>query len=153
MLRYIDYGLSYMEVPGEASICIYITCCPNRCPDCHYPELQSRDSGELLRENIEIILAFYRPIASCVCFLGEGETGEAERKELVDLADKAHRLGLKCCPYSGRDTVIEDWMHVFDYVKIGSYRKDRGPIISPNTNQRMYEKTSTGYMDITREFW
>ena len=153
MLRYIDFGLSHMEVPGEASTCIYIAGCPNRCPDCHYPELQSRDSGEPLRENIEIILAFYGSIASCVCFLGEGEAGEAERNELVDYAEKAHGLGLKCCLYSGRDTVIEDWMHMFDYVKLGSYRKECGPINLSATNQRMYKKTSTGFVDITRKFW
>ena len=153
MLRYIDFGLSHMEIPGEASICIYITGCPNRCPDCHYPELQSKDSSELLGENLDTILAFYNPIASCVCFLGEGEAGDAEQSELINYAEKAHERGLKCCLYSGRDTVIEGWMHVFDYVKLGSYRKDCGPISSSTTNQRMYKKVSKGYMDITREFW
>lgn len=153
MLRYFDFGLSHMEVPGEASICIYITGCPNQCPDCHYPELQSKDTGELLNENIEIILSFYSHIASCVCFLGEGEAGDTERNELLNYAEKAHGRGLKCCLYSGRDIVIEGWMRVFDYVKIGSYKKGRGPISSPTTNQRMYKNTSAGFVDMTSEFW
>lgn len=153
MLRYIDFGLSHMEVPGEASICIYITGCPNRCPECHYRVLQLQDSGELLGKNLDTILAFYSPIASCVCFLGEGTAGDADRDELIDYAEKVHDLKLKCCLYSGRDTEIEDWMQVFDYVKVGRYRKDCGPISSPNTNQRMYKKTNEGYTDMTTEFW
>lgn len=106
MLRYIDFGLSYMEVPGEASICIYITGCPNQCPDCHYPELQSKDTGELLNENIEIILSFYSHIASCVCFLGEGEAGDTERNELLNYTEKAHGRGLKC------------WLALRDEIKV-----------------------------------
>lgn len=68
MLRFSDYCLSHAEVPEEASICIYITCCPNHCKDCHYPELQQPDFGELLGERIDTIYDFYGPLASCVCF-------------------------------------------------------------------------------------
>ena len=153
MLRYIDFGLSHMEVPGEASICIYITGCPNCCPDCHYPELQLQDFGEPLEENIDTIIAFYKPVATCVCFLGEGKAEVYERHELMNYAQKAHDIGLKCCLYSGRDTDIESWMQVFDFIKVGRYRKDRGPISSPYTNQRMYMNGESGYVDITREFW
>ena len=153
MLRFADFCLSHMEIPGETSICIYITGCTNRCKDCHYPDLQSPAYGEPLSDRISLIYDLYGSMATCVCFLGEGGSTEAERTELSCYADMAHGRGLKCCLYSGRDKEIEEWMNVFDYVKTGSFQPDKGPLTSPKTNQRMYRKTSAGYADITNVFW
>ncbi len=56
--------------------------------------------------------------------------------------------------YSGRDTVIEKWMHIFDYIKLGSYREELGTLDSVTTNQRMYRKNShNNYEDITHLSW
>ena len=50
----------------------------------------------------------------------------------------------------------------FDYIKIGSYKKELGPLTSETTNQRMYkvegvhhEDGSFSYdlVDITKKFW
>ena len=72
MLYYTEVCLSPYEVPGEQSICIYISGCLNRCKNCHYPELQYPDYGDVLSKRMSDIVALYHSQASCVCFLGEG---------------------------------------------------------------------------------
>ena len=152
MLKYLEFGLSHLEVPGERSISIYISGCDNHCPNCHYPELQSPDEGLPLKKHISDIIELYRSQASCVCFLGEGANTEEDREELVNHAVAAGRAGLKTCLYSGRDTLIEPWMQVFDYIKLGSYKEQFGPLSSPKTNQRMFMKCESEYIDITHWF-
>ena len=156
MLRYTEFGLSHLEVPGERALCIYLSGCANRCENCHCPELQLPDNGILLRPNIRNIVDLYRSQASCVCFLGEGSNSDQDRAELVYCAKYARSTGLKTCLYSGRDTEIEAWMDVFDYIKLGSYREEFGPLSLPMTNQRMYQRADVGdvgYIDITAQFW
>ena len=44
----------------------------------------------------------------------------------------------------------------FDYIKIGPYIPNRGPLNNPNTNQRMYKIDHEFYhnfVDITNKFW
>ena len=153
MLHYTEFCLSPYEVPGEQSICIYISGCPNRCKNCHYPELQMNDYGELLCTNFSDILELYSCQATCVCFLGEGKGSQKEKNELITYAEYVHDIGLKACLYSGRDVSIEAWMHVFDYVKSGSYHEELGALDSPTTNQRFYRKNTNGnYENITDIF-
>ena len=151
MLKYSEIGLSHREVPGEISVCIYITGCPNRCIDCHYPELQS-DQGIPLNKYYEGILNLYGRYATCVCFLGEGNGSQKDREELLQYLHTAKQYGFKCCLYSGRDTEIEEWMRLFDYVKTGSYQKTNGPLSNSDTNQRMYRITGHEITDITSAF-
>lgn len=153
MLRYTEFGMSHQEVPGESSICIYISGCPNGCEDCHYPELQSTSSGMPLREYIDDIIGLYRNQASCVCFMGEGDCSDESCRELCDYAILAAAFGLKTCLYSGRDVDIEDWMKVFDFVKVGSYKKEKGSLYDRGTNQRMLKKDKDYFRDVTYLFW
>ena len=90
---------------------------------------------------------------SCVCFLGEGKCSEYEKDEFKKYCQIAHSRNLKTCLYSGRDTAIEDWMHCFDYIKLGSYKEEFGALDSPTTNQKMYMKTNGIYENITFKFW
>ena len=153
MLRYLEVALSHREIPGEASLCIYISGCPNRCPDCHYPELQEADVGDPLGKYFANILDLYRSQATCVCFMGEGAAGEHELSELQHLSEFAKVEGFKTGLYSGRDVVLENWMYGFDYVKLGSYQKHLGALDQPTTNQRIYKRTAQGFADITSVFW
>ena len=151
MLYYCETALSNLEVPGETSICIYISGCTMRCPECHYPELQRKDYGEPLSLYLNDILDAYQDMASCLCVLGEGQ--QSDRMELEAVACRGKERGLRTCLYSGRDTDIEPWMSRYDYVKTGSYRKELGALDRKTTNQRMYKKTQAGYIDITELFW
>ena len=40
--------------------------------------------------------------------------------------------------YSGREYVEDEIYALFDYVKVGPYRPDCGPLNSTTTNQRLY---------------
>ena len=153
MLRYLEFGISHQEVPGETSICIYITGCNNRCDNCHYPELQVPTSGLILRDHINDIIDLYGSQASCVCFLGEGEDTRESREELKQYAMMVRNQNLKCCLYCGRDIMPEEWMKVFDYVKTGSYIGKYGDIRSNTTNQRFYVKRNDTFVDETFLFW
>ena len=82
MLRYTEFGLSHQEVPNESAICIYISGCPNRCRNCHYPELQEWLNGDPLRSQLSNIIDFYYSQATCVCFLGEGDCSQESKNEL-----------------------------------------------------------------------
>lgn len=153
MLHYVEFGLSHMEVPDEVALCIYISGCPNRCVNCHYQELQQVDAGELLAIYFEQILDLYHDYTTCVCFMGEGDGSEESKAELLFYVKECGKHGYRTCLYSGRDTIIEDWMKKFDYVKVGSYREIFGPLTSKTTNQRMWMKEADTYIDITERFW
>jgi Pyruvate-formate lyase-activating enzyme len=153
MLYYSEFCLSHLEVPGESSLCIYISGCINNCRHCHYPELQQVHFGEKLAAYFIDIVDLYFSQSTCVCFLGEGGSTSEDRAELVSYARYVHATGLKTCLYSGRDTDLEDWMAVFDYIKVGSYREELGPLNSRTTNQKFYERMEDGtYKDITFGF-
>lgn len=72
---------------------------------------------------------------TCLCFLGEGSA--CDQHELLHYVEYAHAKNVKSCLYTGKEQ-LEDWMHNFDYVKIGKYLPQRGPLWSETTNQRMY---------------
>lgn len=154
VLHYIEFGLTHMEVPGEVTLCIYISGCPNKCANCHYVELQQVDAGELLASYFSQILDLYHEYFSCVCFMGEGDASVDSRNELLSYVQESHKRGYRCCLYSGRDTVIEEWMKQFDYVKLGSYREECGPLTKKTTNQRIWmRKSDNVFEDITYQFW
>ena len=153
MLYYTEFGLSHAEVPGESSLCIYLSGCKNRCDHCHYPALQRPDYGDPLLCFFPNIVDLYLTQTSCVCFLGEGDNTEAEKREFTICVQYAHHAGLKTCLYSGRDVSIEPWMAIFDYVKVGSFQEKLGPLENPSTNQRMYQNIKGRYVDITSAFW
>ena len=154
MLRYAEFCLSPFEVPREQSICIYISGCINRCKNCHYPDLQRTDYGESLCENFSDIIDIYSGQATCVCFLGEGGGLPEEKQEFVACTNYARIKNIKTALYSGRDTDIEPWMYIFDYIKLGSYREELGSLDSKTTNQRLFRKNHDGeYVDITELFW
>lgn len=86
--------------------------------------------------------------------MGEGEESENSRRELLAYVKESHSRGYKCCLYSGRDADVEKWMKDFDYIKLGSYQKDRGALSEKTTNQKMWMRTVQGnFEDITYLFW
>ena len=153
MLFYTEVCLSHLEVPSERCICIYISGCQNNCMDCHYPELKRSYYGDILKVYYIDILDVYNNQSTCVCFMGEGKCREQEKEEFQKYCSIAHSRKLKTCLYSGRDVEIEGWMQCFDYIKLGSYKEEFGALDNSNTNQRMYQKNGTEYVDITYLFW
>ncbi|MCR0317372.1 hypothetical protein MKA27_17280 [[Clostridium] innocuum] len=153
MLYYLEAGISPYEVPDKITLLIFICGCTNNCLDCHYPDLKKFDNGISLSDNFKNLVDVYLNYISCICFLGEGDLSSDNENEFNQLCSYAKSKNLYTCLYSGRDCQIEMWMNCFDYIKIGSYRKENGPLNSKNTNQRFYRKIDNIYRDITSMFW
>jgi anaerobic ribonucleoside-triphosphate reductase activating protein len=156
MLKYLETQITFSEIPDEVTLCINITGCPNRCINCHSPHL-TEDIGELLDlQHLTELINANKGI-TCVCIMG----GDKFPSEVDNIAQdiKKYYPNLKVGWYSGNDVLSKD-VHLcfFDYVKIGSYKENLGPLNKKTTNQKMYKvvHTSSGkdkLIDITHKFW
>ena len=153
MLKYVDTLVSFQEIPDEISLCINISNCPNNCPGCHSAYLKDDIGTPLTYTELMRILKDIRGI-TCVCFMG----GDKEPWEIQRLAQFVKEKGLKVAWYSGKQELHED-VHLanFDYVKLGPYVEELGPLTSPTTNQVMYKIDHLAdrpfVVDITSRFW
>lgn len=153
MLYYTEIGVSTLEIPSEKSLCIYISGCQNHCKNCHYPDLKFCDYGNILKDNIISFVTAYLTQITCVCFLGEGNNKIVEHIEFFNHVKFVRRLNLKTALYSGREIFPEEWMKIFDYVKVGSYRENLGDLFCKTTNQKLYKNHRGKFKDITEFFW
>ena len=148
MVKYLNYAITFSEVPDEISLCFNITNCCFNCDGCHSPYLQ-KDIGTDLNKDIQKIFNLYKDQFTCVCFLGEGN----DKKGLQKLIDYAHNNNYKTCLYSGRDEISFNDYNNLDYYKKGSYKKELGGLNNKNTNQKMYKKEGDKWKDITYKFF
>ena len=152
MLFYANVGISELEIPTKKSLVIYLSDCKNHCTFCHTPYLQ-KSYGDTLKNHFETLFQLYYDYFDVVCFMGEGKNTEKERKEMIHYCKYIHKNRKQVALYCGRDCDIEKWMTFFDYIKIGSYQKEKGPLTKITTNQRLWKKNVNGYCDITDIFW
>jgi len=153
MLKFVDFKVTFQEVPDEISLCINLSGCPHKCEGCHSSYLQE-DIGTVLTTQLLDKMIESNSGITCVCFLG----GDNDIPSLCTLAEHIknnHRLkvawytGLNWIPSSiDRPTYI-----TFDFVKSGPYIKSLGPLTSNTTNQRFYAKEGLVFHDITYKFW
>jgi anaerobic ribonucleoside-triphosphate reductase activating protein len=152
-MKYVDTLVSFSEIPDEITLCINISNCPNKCEECHSPWLQKNIGIELNNYELYDIINKNSGI-SCVCFMG----GDSNPEEINNLAIKIKSKNLKVGWYSG-NSEISDKINIknFDYIKIGPYLKDKGPLSDKNTNQKMYKiihfTGMNSLKDITYKFW
>lgn len=154
MLKYHSTYIGFREIPDEISLCINISNCPNNCEGCHSPWLKE-DVGtplsfveltKLIQENIGI---------TCVCFMG----GDRYPREVEHLSKNTREMfpNLKTAVYSGVQDIQEWDFTLFNYVKLGPYIKNKGPLDKKTTNQQLL-KIGDGegcamVYDITYKFW
>ena len=153
MLKYVDTLVSFQEIPDEISLCINISNCPNNCPGCHSAYLKDDIGTPLTYTELMRILKDIRGI-TCVCFMG----GDKEPWEIQRLAQFVKEKGLKVAWYSGKQELHEDIrLANFDYIKLGPYIEELGPLTSRTTNQVMYKIDHLAdkpfVVDITSRFW
>ena len=151
MLKFTDYDIVFQEIPDEVTLAINLSLCPNNCRGCHSPQLRT-DIGEQLTETaLADLLQRYGANITCVCFMG-GDGAPEEVAKLSQWVRNTYKL--KTGWYSGREKLEDDALALaFDYVKIGPYIPERGPLKDPNTNQRLYKVTNGAMEDITSRFW
>lgn len=149
MIKYKDYFVVFEEIPDRISLALNITNCQNMCIGCHSPELRLDSGVELTNDKMDDLIEKNYGV-NCVLFMGEGK----DMERLLEIAQYVkNKYDIAVAVYSGRNNVEEEYYEVFDYVKVGEYKKEFGPLNSPTTNQRLYRMTEKGKEDITHLFW
>lgn len=156
MLKYVETAITFSEVPNELTLCINISNCPCHCNGCHSSYL-AKDEGVILDEgSLDLLVKGHKGI-TCVAFMG----GDSDPKKINELAAyiKKYYPDIKTAWYSGRGYLhISIKIQNFDYIKIGPYKEEYGPLNKDTTNQIFYKvvKLSTGegrLFDMTYKFW
>lgn len=151
MLKYVDTKVVFAEIPDEITLAINISGCPCNCKGCHSSYL-AKDIGEPLDlQHLTNLIDSNKGI-SCVCIMG----GDANPSEVDDIAQdiKEYYPELKVGWYSGRQELSKDIeLGNFDYIKLGPYKGEFGPLNSKTTNQRFYKVSDGELVDITSKFW
>ena len=152
MLKYANYDVVFQEVPDEVTLAINISNCPNQCPGCHSKYLWDNVGKNLDMNELNRLVEQYETGITCVCFMG----GDAEPKEVADMARqlKNSHSNLKMAWYSGKNELPQNVStDHFDYIKLGRYVAELGPLDSATTNQRMMKRLADGRVkDITEWF-
>lgn len=173
MLKYTDTQVCFQEVPGEITLCINISNCPCHCKGCHSAYL-AEDIGKELEwygcigkskksEGLSNLIKKNKGI-TCVCFMG----GDNDPKMINELASKIkwhcnnipeYWGNLKVAWYSGRQELAKEIdLSNFDFIKLGPYLEEYGPLNCRTTNQKFYSivHTSMGtnkMYNLTHKFW
>lgn len=155
MLKYTDTQVTFAEVPDEITLCINISNCPCHCKGCHSAYLAEDIGYWLTHAQIDLNVVTNRGI-TCVCFMG----GDSEPDQVNFWANYIkEKYGLKVAWYSGRQELSKDIdLMNFNYIKLGPYDENKGPLNKRTTNQKFYKvfHFSTGrceLIDITHKFW
>lgn len=155
MLKYTDTQVTFAEVPDEITLCINISNCPCHCKGCHSAYLAEDIGYWLTHAQIDSNVVANRGI-TCVCFMG----GDSEPDQVNFWANYIkEKYGLKVAWYSGRQELSKDIdLMNFNYIKLGPYDENKGPLNKRTTNQKFYKvfHFSTGrceLIDITHKFW
>ena len=160
MLKYVDTKVTFAEVPNEISLCINISNCPCNCKGCHSSYL-AENIGTILESTELVYLINNNKGITCVAFMG-GDGSPLDINNLAKLIKEVFPK-LKVAWYSGRQELSKDIeLENFDFVKLGPYIEELGPLNNKTTNQKFYivEKLYCGndnykydLKDITYRFW
>lgn len=153
MIKFVDYDIVFQEIPNEVTLAINLSQCPNNCEGCHSPFLKTDIGDELNESALSDLLMRYADDVTCVAFMG----GDGDLFSLVRLATfvKSQYGQLKIAWYTGREQLPKDVSFKdFDYIKVGPYKREFGPLNKRTTNQRLY-KMRDGKIsdDVTYLFW
>lgn len=151
MLKYLNTQVTFAEVPDEITLCINITGCKNGCKNCHSSYLAQDIGTELTFNEVKKLIKKNSGI-SCIALMG----GDAEPDKINTLASFIinHYGSIKVAWYSGRQELNNNIdLCNFDYIKLGPYKEEFGPLNSRTTNQRFYKVNGKELVDITNKFW
>ena len=153
MLKYVNTGIVFQEIPDEVTLAINISNCPCRCPGCHSHYLWEDIGLPLDADAIDAFIDEYGNDITCIAMMG----GDGDPRGVNILAQYIHEEHpqFKVAWYSGRLRIPSSVNKAdFDYLKIGPYIRHLGALREPTTNQRMYRKGKDGeFEDITYRFW
>ncbi len=153
MLKYVNTGIVFQEIPDEVTLAINISNCQCHCPGCHSKYLWEDIGMPLNTDAIDDFVSQYGTDITCIAFMG----GDCDPKGVNMLAQYIHEYHpqFHVAWYSGRIRVpsVVDKQD-FDFIKIGPYIKHLGSLKQATTNQRLYKRLMDGtFEDITYRFW
>lgn len=135
MLTYKDTAVVFREIPDEVTLAINIAGCPVHCPDCHSQHLWKNDGVGLGLYELDKLIKD-NPGITCVSLMGGDNDVHAVQTLLCFVKTN---YDLKTSWWSGRENIPDcEFLSVLDYLKLGPYIKEKGPLDSPTTNQRLY---------------
>ena len=153
-MRYLGTEVTYNEVPGEFTLAVWITGCKHHCLGCHSPELWTNQGEEMNWKNLSKDIKKHAKLGvpiTTILFMG----GDQDTDTIEELAKRCQNTGYKIAWYVGAEDVRQSAWCLFDYIKVGRYDAEKGPLTSRTTNQRLYqiERASGRITDITYKFW
>lgn len=151
MLKYVDTKVVFAEVPDEVTLAINISNCPCNCKGCHSSYLGTNIGEPLFPEVLDGLINNNKGI-TCVAIMG-GDSNPAEVDALAFYIKSIYD-NTKVAWYSGRQELSGSIkLKNFDYIKLGPYKEECGPLSSKTTNQRFYKVEGNTLTDITEKFW
>ncbi len=155
MLKYVDTAITFAEFPNEITLCINISNCPCHCKGCHSSYLSEDIGNPLTTETLDKLITENKGI-TCAGFMG----GDSDPSSIMELATyvKFKYPNLKVGWYSGREKCSDKVSLVsLDYLKLGPYKEEFGPLNNPKTNQKFFKINTTDnnidVIDCTNLFW
>jgi anaerobic ribonucleoside-triphosphate reductase activating protein len=162
MIKYVDTKVVFQEIPDETTLAINISNCPCHCKGCHSSYL-AEDIGTPLDEDSLVELLLNNKGITCIAFMGGDSDPEyinwlASIMRDMNDSEPGNWADVKIAWYSGRQELSPDIdLRNFDYIKLGPYIEEKGPLSSRTTNQVMLQiDNSCGrsiVKDITSRFW
>lgn len=158
MLKYVDAKVVFAEVPDEVTLAVNISNCPCHCKGCHSSYL-AEDIGTPLDEDSLVELLLNNKGITCIAFMGGDSDPEyinwlASIMRDMNDSEPGNWADVKIAWYSGRQELSKDVnLENFDYIKLGPYMEEFGPLNSRTTNQRFYKVSGKELVDITNKFW
>ena len=142
MLKYVNTGVVFQEIPDEVTLAVNISNCPCHCPGCHSHYLWEDIGLPLDTDAIDAFVTKYGKDITCLAFMG-GDGAPTEVNQLAQYIHEAYPQ-YKVGWYSGR-------LRIPSVVRKSDFL---GPLGKPTTNQRMYKQNNAGtFDDITERFW
>ena len=150
MLKYLNTQVTFSEVPDEITLCINITGCKIGCKNCHSSYLAEDVGEELNNLSLKELISNNKGI-TCISFMG----GDSSPSKIDALAQWVKiNYPIKTAWYSGRQELSKEInLDNFNFIKLGPYIEDLGPLNSKTTNQRFYKIEEGELVDITNLFW
>lgn len=151
-MKYVDTQVVFEEIPDEITLCVNISNCQFKCVDCHSKHLWEDVGEELNFESVDYLLKKNKGI-SCICFMGHGDrSGWIELKNIAKYIKENYK-DLKVAMFSGNSELPLNELNEFDFIKVGPYIKEFGPLNSETTNQKMFKHISENkWENITRYY-
>lgn len=147
-MRVARISTSFIDIPGQVSLSIYLTGCSLRCSGCHNPQLQDYGSPHKVYTPHELAerTARSRSLIDYVTWMG-GEPSEHPDIEEGMKAMKRELPEIRQAMYTGH--YMDDVKHLIPYLDLIVAGPWQGlPASDPDTNQQTWLKDRDGWRQV-----